>query len=157
MSKAAIWFAQAKSDRDCMKSLMGSELPKCHAIAKAQQAAEKAVKALLLARGRDFAWNHKPSAYINGLQHSPGKDKGFANQMRKLFSSDLKRRIRDLENLAPSGNESVRNTEYPFYEQRVLHAPCEARVFSDREVRAHCQTAEDVMRNASKLVAAFAR
>lgn len=162
------WLAQAKSDLACAERCLipGDAATYCHAIAKYQQAVEKAIKALVVALNlMEPTRDHEVTEELKELGqfslNPRGKaNKAYAKEVKRLFDRGGNRpRIRELVQLSPkypaAGAMARRNTEYPF--QNVAgewKIPADAEIFSTEELNQFRQITGLVIKSAGEIAVA---
>jgi len=171
---ASIWWLQADADRRAARRVF--ELPDertfCQAIAKQQQAVEKAVKALAAAvRDARLAsirikFTHDIDKLLNALNrlHRPtGENAAIQSRIHRLFSARWEAEISALMALAPKARLeeepiAVRNTEYPYQNaDGSWRAPAQSGSFSDTDVRRFQVLADYVVDGSDRLISAIER
>ena len=129
MDESRAWIKQAIADRDCIESMLdpSNDQSYCHVLAKAQQATEKSVKALVAALreegivGHDIGRAHQVERLASSLVRWPGRRTGseVQNQLFGLLDGETRGAIREIDSLVPAwpqpGERFGRNTEYPFH------------------------------------------
>jgi HEPN domain-containing protein len=170
------WLRQSRSDRDLAdwiisnRSTLVAGSIHCHAIAKWQQAVEKAVKAIIAALQAAnvlhiaIGYGHGVERFMRVLIRLPrSRQLGSIQQhLRVVFDENTRGSSRALEALAPrrpSGEGSpARNTEYPFQlADGSWTFPAEIASFTEDEAQRFRELAYRVVASAEKIVYAIAR
>lgn len=169
MDESRAWLEQAKSDRAAAERFCGDkdDTQWCHAIAKCQQAVEKAVKAIVAAAPRvgistkKIGYDHTVKHFVSGLIHSPrGKKNSIVNRLSILFNEETRASIDSLEELIPKqpppGTPHRRNTEYPFdTPHNGWTCPAAHGVFLSSEVQRFRKLSYRIVDGADKIVEAI--
>jgi hypothetical protein len=132
VDESLAWLRQAFADREAAEreyTADGGARVWCHAVAKYQQAVEKAVKAVVAAlresgfrRGPPIGFTHGVERHMGWLVRLPraGGLDFVRRHLIRLFDSNTRSAIRSLEALAPKaptgGAPFSRNTEYPYHD-----------------------------------------
>jgi hypothetical protein len=169
------WLEQAISDRSAAELLAdGEDVGRwCHAIAKYQQAVEKAVKAIVAAlrEGRmsfnEIGYRHEVQPFVRILTHVPRAPRArgrpdIAGHLSRLLDQRTRDSIRELEALIPKqpprGELHRRNTEYPFQDARSQWTyPAARDTFSREEVQRFRDLSHRIADGASRIIAALRR
>jgi len=170
---AELWWEQAESDRRAARRVLNVDDPRtfCHAVAKQQQAVEKAVKALASAlRDAGMAsvrikFTHGVDKLINVLKrlHRPNSvNSTVQGRLDRLLTPHWESEISAIMELAPhrplEDQPVPRNTEYPYQNQDgSWRAPASAGSFADADVRRFQALADHIVTGAERLVAAIIR
>jgi HEPN domain-containing protein len=171
---AEVWWKQADSDRRAARRVFDQHDPRtfCQAIAKQQQAVEKAVKGLAAAvRDARLAsirikFTHDVDKLLNALSriHRPtAENAAVQSRIHRLFSVNWEGEIGALMELAPKGRDNeesilTRNTEYPYQnEDGTWRAPAELGSFSDTDVRRFQALADHIVFGTERLISAIER
>lgn len=165
MKQRRAWIYQARSDLECGDGLvtLSRDSFSCHAVAKYQQAVEKAIKSLIVALGdrglihASVGWRHEAEPFMRALiSLRPKPDRSIPGVIRKLFDETTRGEIRALDRLVPKrpapGEDPARNTEYPYLRNGKWRAPSEPDQFAVVEVERFRKLAHRVVRGCSKLV-----
>jgi hypothetical protein len=174
VDESIAWLNQALADRQAGEreraaaNQSGSRVW-CRAIAKYQQAVEKAVKAIVSALVEAHVLNvkigykHEVQRWVRVLVRLPSTAESRSVQRRlgRLFDTATRDGIRSLELLipkAPPDGRPRRNTEYPFQGDGGKWAyPAAAAVFSSEEVDRFRALAQRVAEVAGRVVSALRR
>lgn len=171
---AAVWWQQADADRRAARRVfhVPDERTYCQAIAKQQQAVEKAVKALAAAvRDAGLAsirikFTHDVDKLLNALNrlHRPtGENAAIQSRIHQLFTPHWESEIGGLMALAPKARLEdqpmlARNTEYPYQNaDGTWRAPSQSGSFSDSDVRRFEALADHVVYGTERLISAIER
>ena len=174
MDEPYAWLEQADSDREAAESHLqsASNVKPCHAIAKYQQAVEKAVKALvaeLRDRGIIFVkdaslYRHEVEPFANQMVRlpHPKRDKDLSLNLRCLLDSKTRSEIGAIDALTPRrplpGQPSSRNTEYPFPDpQNGWIYPAAPSVFTPSEVQRFRGLSHRIVTGARRIISAIRR
>jgi hypothetical protein len=132
VDESAAWSKQAAADyaaaeRERAFAERSATESWCHAVAKYQQAVEKAIKSIVAAlrecgvRGVPATgYDHQVQDHLRLLRRLPGGGAGrsIQSKLKEFLDAQTRDSIRHLENLAPRrpapGTPHARNTEYPF-------------------------------------------
>ncbi len=153
MDESLAWLLQANSDREAAEREYrttvdaGSDVW-CHAIAKYQQAVEKAVKAMVAAlheagfwRGPPIGFVHEVARHMRFLVRLPRRTQlePVRRQIMRVLDATTRATIQSLEQLipqAPAANQPLRrNTEYPFHDASAEFTyPARPGVFASAEL-----------------------
>jgi hypothetical protein len=175
-SPADLWLAQAKADLDRCRCFSffggggGEEYPcdnsqvRCELVAKAQQATEKAIKALAIALSAASVRlpdkiTHDVTKYITAIKAVP-KDERITDVLTRIdefFTDELADQIAELVDLAPSNRKvdglRPRNTEYPYQlDDGSWRHPADPEAFSYDECGRFLALAETVVNGCSDLL-----
>ncbi len=170
----AVWWKQADADWRAARRIFDAtdERTFCQAVAKQQQAVEKAVKALAAAvRDAKLAsirikFTHDVDKLLNALNrlHRPtGENAAVQSRIHQLFSARWKHEIGDLMALAPKARAEEasfvsRNTEYPYQNaDGTWRAPAESGSFSDTDVRRFQALTDHIVFGTERLISAIER
>jgi hypothetical protein len=136
----------------------------CHAIAKCQQATEKAVKAVVRSLGMQVGRKHDVLRLVDAILLAPGpRSRGrMMAHVRGLFGPQIRADIQAIDRLAPKypapGQHPQRNTEYPYQEANGdWRYPALAKSFSREEFDRFRAAAHRVVMGAARIVSAVAR
>jgi hypothetical protein len=172
VDEATAWLNQARSDRTAGDRAADPEdtTTRCHALAKYQQAVEKAVKGLAAALrlagiGTVAAgWRHDAEPFVSYFVRLPRGEGAQRVQapLRRLFDPPTRDGIRALDSLAPRrpppGQPLRRNTEYPYHDgQGGWIYPAVEGAFSDAEVRRFRALAYRIVDGAGRMASAVRR
>jgi HEPN domain-containing protein len=170
----AVWWKQADADRRAARRVFDpkDDSSFCQAIAKQQQAVEKAVKGLA-ASVRDarlasirIKFTHEVDKLLNALNriHRPtGENAAIQSRIHRLFSTYWEGEIGALMELAPKARSDpdsilTRNIEYPYQnEDGTWRAPAELGSFSDADVRRFQALADHIVHGTERLISAIER
>lgn len=144
---------------------------RCHALAKYQQAVEKALKALTISLRVRWKWEvypgrrHRAEPLILTLVRFPRSSIGHRDvqgQLSKFFDPGLRSEVRRLDELAPSwpdeGMPHLRNTEYPYNDPvEGWLPPCEPAAFSPAETEDHASVSSRVVRRSAQWISSIER
>ncbi len=167
MDEPWAWISQASADREAGEQFVASEngAGRCHAIAKWQQAVEKAVKAIVCALhevgilGGGPRPRHEVARYVDmliRLPRTPG-DKTIQNLLKGLLNQDTRAGIRSLDALAPQ-LPPRRNTEYPFQtDEQLWTYPAAEGVFIAEEIENFRALSYRILASASRIVSTIRR
>jgi HEPN domain len=166
------WLQQSIADRAAGELLVSSKRTEmyCHAIAKWQQAVEKAIKAVIAALrdagvlAIEIGYRHEVARFISVLLRLPHgrENKTIQQHLRGLFNEHTRANIRNLDELAPHrpapGQPPQRNTEYPFQVTPTNWSyPAAEDVFSSKEIQRFRNLAHRIVAGAGKIVSAVRR
>jgi HEPN domain-containing protein len=170
MRRSSAWVQQALSDFKTAEFLDNRNDPRtfCQAIAKYQQAVEKAVKglAVVLRDGNVLkagpSRHHPVEPLINVILRSPrsNQNRDFMRRIDQIFSEPRVNDIQAMDALAPvypdPGNPHARNHEYPFQDAALnWQPPCAADAFTIGEIKRFHNTAFVVCNNLEEIVTAL--
>jgi hypothetical protein len=172
VDESRAWLEQALSDRSTAELLAaGEDVGRwCHAIAKYQQAVEKAVKAIVVALREarmsfnEIGYRHEVQPFVRILTHVP-RARGrpdIAGHLSRLLDQRTRDSIRELEALIPKqpprGELHRRNTEYPFQATRSQWTfPAARDTFSLEEVQRFRDLSHRIADGASRIIVALRR
>jgi HEPN domain-containing protein len=170
---ADLWWIQADADCNAARRVFdpADDRTFCQAVAKQQQAVEKAIKALAAAvRDARMAsirikFTHGLENLINALLrlHRPTTDNAsIQGRIDRLLSMHYRSEIAALMEFAPHAplaDEPVaRNTEYPYQTgAHAWRAPAQKGSFKVRDVTRFQSLADYILRGTEHLIAAVAR
>lgn len=172
MDESFAWLQQAVADRHAAERFAGSEegWARCHALAKCQQAVEKAIKAIVAAL-RDarilhieIGYRHEVARFLNVLIRLPhaAANRAIQRHLQSFLNQNTRDGIRDLDALAPRapapGQGLRRNTEYPFHDAGESWTyPAADKTFTPEEVERFRQLAYRIVDNAARIITAIRR
>ena len=155
---SALYLKQARADLAACDVLLGTNdaAHRCHAVAKSQQAVEKAVKAVGVALIEAGVFgslrgllDHKPVRILKLLyQHDPGQGGLLASARASLGELTYDGRVEALCNLAPTTDTTRRNTEYPFQKGACWQTPSDTGAFDATETNVWRELAREAIRRA---------
>jgi hypothetical protein len=166
------WLRQAQADREAAELLADNEvLPSfCHAIAKWQQAVEKAIKAIVACLRDagilhiDIGYQHGVERFVSVLIRLPHArdNKSIQQQLHGFLDQQTRAGLKALDGLVPHrpapGLPPQRNTEYPFLEAPGQWTyPAAESIFSEEEAQRFRSLAQRVVDRAGRLIAALRR
>ena len=162
---AAQWLRQAQSDFHCADRgvLREDTATFCHAIAKYQQAVEKALKGLVVALNlieptRDHEATEELKELTAFIFNPQGRrNRNFVSRISHLMSNQNRTAIRSLLLLAPKYPEvnelARRNTEYPFQDAAgEWKIPSDEDAFSLQELDQFRLIANTIVKGASEII-----
>jgi hypothetical protein len=167
MDEPTAWLYQARHDRQAAERFVEDEkgTDRCHAIAKWQQAVEKAIKAIVCALHEagilqaNFRRRHEVDPYVAVLIRLPRSagNRTIQSLLHGLLDQNTRGAIRVLDGLAPQ-MPPRRNTEYPFQnEAGTWTYPAAKGVFSESEVEQFRSLAHRILESTGRIVSAIRR
>jgi hypothetical protein len=168
------WLQQALADREAAEreqaaAKAASNKVWCHAVAKYQQAVEKAAKAMVagLAKAKiinaRIGYKHEVEKWVKVLVRLPARPGSTSIQrhLNRLFDSATRNELRSLESLIPKASPDGRprrNTEYPFHDAAGNWTyPAARAVFSVDEIERFRALSYRIADVASRILATLRR
>jgi len=172
VDEAGAWLAQALADRNAaeLQAKSRADSDRCHAIAKCQQAVEKAIKGIIAALN-NAGIIHQPIGRQHGVERfwpalirlpRAGANKEVQLHLHGLLDQNTCAGIRALDALIPHwpgpGQQFGRNTEYPFQNADGSWTfPAAPGVFSENEVKRFRALAHRIVNGAERVVSTLRR
>jgi hypothetical protein len=170
------WLYQARADREAAEreyTSMANAHSRvwCHAVAKYQQAVEKAVKSIVAGLREAGFWHGPPIGFVHEVERHMrwlvrlprgGDQHSVQRSLVRLFDSNTRAGIRSLQALvpqAPSVAEPLRrNTEYPFQDaDGQFTYPAKPEEFSPQEVDQFRALSHRLVESAHQVISALRR
>jgi len=167
MDEATAWQRQAQADFEAGAHWVQhqSGATRCQAMAKFQQAVEKAVKGLVIRlrtngiMAPNIVMRHDVERYVSALVRRPRDERhgSVSGWLSKLFDPQTRSDIRFVDELAPSAAHR-RNTEYPYiHHEESWTFPADEGTFTADEVVRVRQVAYRLTDGLSKLQSSLRR